>query len=98
MELPIRPPDTPPTAAPTMLCDATPPTSAPEPAPNTVSVEASPLQAAEADIVPATSAIAAAPEILAKRVIAELILRGLLPQSRIGHVPVSAQVTVRFRD
>src|SRR2546423_367454 len=77
MELPIKPPATPPTAAPTMLCEASPPTSAPEPAPSTVSVDASLLQAAEAEIVPAASAIAAAAEILAKRVMANLLLRGV---------------------
>src|ERR1700761_1844513 len=59
MALPIRPPPTPPTTAPTRECEAKPPTSAPEPAPSAVSVDASPLQAAEAEIVPAPSKAAA---------------------------------------
>src|SRR5882762_10023096 len=79
MVLPIRPPATPPTAAPTMLCEARPPTSAPDPAPKTVSVDASPLQAAKAEAVPAPSAITAAAVIFAKRFISNLLLRGFAP-------------------
>jgi hypothetical protein len=64
-----------------MLCEARPPTSAPDPAPSTVSVEASPLQAADAEIVPAAKAMAAAAEIVAKRFIANLLLRGSSPMT-----------------
>jgi len=71
MELPINPPATPPTAAPTKLWDASPPTNAPEPAPSAVSVEASLLQAADDEIVPAQSAKAAAAENFAKRFMSE---------------------------
>src|ERR1700677_133353 len=67
MELPINTPATPPIAAPTKLWDATPATNAPEPAPSAVSVDASLLQAADAEIVQAQSVMAAKAEIFAKR-------------------------------
>src|SRR5690242_12343080 len=93
MALPIKPPATPPTAAPPRLWDAKPPTAAPEPAPRMVSVEVSPLQAAVAGKLFNVSS--ATPANSARRVISASCFLGCRTLSAATATAVSALVWKR---